>query len=106
MRRLLALPLLLAAACGEDAEVVVYTAPKEPSWRMLAAVVPAGDATWFFKLAAPSARALERKKEVEAFFDALKVEGGEVRWTLPPGWTEEKGGRATGSRRCGRATWS
>ena len=91
MRRLaLALPLLVAA-CGDDDQIRVYTAPKEPTWRMLGAVVPAGEATWFFKLAAPSARAAERKKEVEAFFDALKVENNDVRWTAPAGWTEEKG---------------
>jgi hypothetical protein len=94
MRRLGVWPILLLAACGENSEIEVYTVTKEPSWRMLGAVVPAGESTWFFKLVAPSPRALERKKEVEAFFDALKVENGEVRWTTPAGWTEEKGGRA------------
>jgi hypothetical protein len=92
MRRAwIAAALLLAVGCREDRTVRVYSAPKDPRWRLMAALVPAGDATWFFKVSAPSSRLSEVRKDVEAFFAALAVEGGDVRWTLPAGWREEKG---------------
>lgn len=84
--------LLLAAACGRADEARHYKAPKDPSWRILGAVAPAPTATWFFKLAAPAERLDSVKPEVVAFYAKLKLEDGQVRWTLPPGWTEEKGG--------------
>jgi hypothetical protein len=91
LRTWIAVAMLLAAGCREDRTVRVYSAPKDPRWRLMASLVPAADATWFFKLSAPSARLAEVKGEVEAFFATLAVEGGDVRWTLPAGWREEKG---------------
>ncbi len=79
------------AGCREDEGIRVYQAPKEPRWRMIAAVVPTPGATWFFKAVASSARAEEGKAEIERFLGTLKPEGEEVRWTLPAGWSEEKG---------------
>lgn len=84
----LALLLAALAACGDDGEIRVYTAPKEPVWRMLAAIVPAGESTWFFKLVGTQAEVEACKKDVEDFLAALKVEGNEVRWTLPAGWKQ------------------
>jgi hypothetical protein len=91
MRRAAAAVALLAAlaGCGEDETIRVYTAPKEPAWRMVAAVVPAGGATWFFKLVALAPRIEPLKAEVDRFLDGLKVEGDKVKWTLPEGWHEE-----------------
>lgn len=91
MKRAALAVLALLAACGEDDQIRVYTAPKEPTWRMIAGLVAAGDATWFFKVVGTSARVAERAKEVEDFLAALKPEADEVRWTLPAGWTEDKG---------------
>ncbi|HEX7898767.1 MAG TPA: hypothetical protein VF950_13470, partial [Planctomycetota bacterium] len=91
MKRAAIALLALLSACGEDETIRVYSAPKEPTWRMIAALVPAGDATWFFKVAAASAKAAPRRAEIEGFLGGLKVEGGDVRWTLPAGWKEEKG---------------
>ncbi len=91
MKRAAAVLLALLSACGEDETIRSYEAPKAPTWRMIAALVPAGDATWFFKVVAPTARAAPRKAEIEAFLNALKVEGGDVRWTLPADWKEDKG---------------
>jgi hypothetical protein len=88
---LLTLALLAAAGCGRQEEVRRYRAPKDPVWRILGAVVPVPGATWFFKLAAPADRIDPVKPEVLSFFQKLRVEDGQLRWTVPPGWTEERG---------------
>ncbi|HZE95807.1 MAG TPA: hypothetical protein VE981_02155 [Planctomycetota bacterium] len=82
--------LLLAAGCGREDEVRHYKAPKDPMWRILGAVAPTPGATWFFKVAAPSDRLDFVKPEVIALFRSLRVEDGQLRWTPPQGWTEEK----------------
>jgi hypothetical protein len=87
----LTLMLLLAAGCGRHEEARHYKAPKDPSWRILGAVAPTPTATWFFKLAAPAERLDTVKPEVVGFYGKLKIEDNQLRWTLPQGWTEEKG---------------
>jgi len=88
----LACVLLVAfsASCGKPAEVQRYKAPKDPMWRMLGAIVPAKGDTWFFKLVGPSTRLPAYKDEFVAFVKSLKVAEG-VTWTLPSGWSEQKG---------------
>ncbi len=88
---LLTILLLAAAGCGRQEEARHYRAPKDPTWRMLGAIAPAGGATWFFKLVAPAERVDPVKAEVLNFFTTLRVEGDRVRWTAPAGWVEEKG---------------
>lgn len=92
--RILAVAAILAAiaGCGPGEDARRYKAPKDPSWRMLAAIVPTKDATWFFKLVAPADRISAHKDETLAFFKTLRSEEGTIRWTLPAGWQEEKGG--------------
>jgi len=87
---------LLAAVlgCGPKEEVRRYKAPKDPTWRMIGAIVTAKDATWFFKVAAPTDRISATQEEVLSFVKGLRPDGGEVKWTVPAGWTEEKGGPA------------
>jgi hypothetical protein len=95
MRFLPVVALLAAVAgCGRNEEVRRYKAPKDPTWRMIGAIVPAKDTTWFFKVAAPTERIGAAQGEVLSFVQGLRVEGGEVRWTVPAGWKEEKGGPA------------
>jgi hypothetical protein len=95
MRILPAVALLLAVAgCGPDGEVRRYQAPKDPTWRMIGAIVSAKDATWFFKVTAPTSRIAAAQEEVLSFLRGLRVEEAAVRWTVPPGWKEEKGGPA------------
>lgn len=89
--RLLTILLLAAAGCGREEEVRHYRAPKDPVWRILGAVVPVPGATWFFKLGAPAERLDPVKTEVVGFFRTMRLEGGQLRWTAPAGWTEEKG---------------
>lgn len=89
---LLTLVLLSTAACGRQEEVRRYRAPKDPVWRILGAVAPTPNATWFFKLTSPADRVDAVKADVLGFFQKLKIEDGQLRWTVPQGWVEEKGG--------------
>jgi hypothetical protein len=83
--------LLVAAGCGRQEEVRRYKAPKDPSWRILGAVSASGGATWFFKLAAPADRIDGVRDGVVAFYKSFRTEDGRLKWTVPAGWTEEKG---------------
>jgi hypothetical protein len=87
----IAVLLALTAGCGRKDEVRHYKAPKDPMWRMLGAIAPMKDATWFFKVIAPSERVAQHKPEVLSFLGSLRSGEGKIRWTLPPGWQEEKG---------------
>jgi len=86
--------LVAVAGCGPSEEVRRYKAPKDPTWRMIGAIVSAKDSTWFFKVAAPTDRLASAQDEVVSFLRGLRPEEGEVKWTLPATWTEEKGGPA------------
>ena len=86
--------LLAVAGCGPEEEVRRYKASKDPAWGMIGAIVDAKDSTWFFKVTAPSDRIAAARTEVLSFVSTLKAEGAEVKWTVPPGWKEEKGGQA------------
>jgi hypothetical protein len=87
---------LLLGGCRKPEAVRHYQAPKDPMWRMVAAIVPAANETWFFKLVAPPARLLmTAKDEFTGFIRSLKI-AESVTWTLPPGWTAESG---SGERR-------
>lgn len=79
--------LAALAACGREEGIRTYRAPKDPTWRMLAALVPAGGETWFFKVTALTADLAPHKADVDAFLGGLKVDGSAVTWTLPQGWT-------------------
>lgn len=82
---------ILLAGCGKPPAVKAYRAPQDPRWRMIAAIVPAGDQVWFFKAVGSSPRLAMQRPALEKFLGALKVSGSQVSWTLPAGWTEEKG---------------
>jgi hypothetical protein len=90
----LALLLALSAGCGRNDEVRRYQAPKDPTWRMIGAIVSGKDATWFFKVTGPSDRIGAHKNDALDFLRGLRAVDGEVRWSLPSGWKEEKGGPA------------
>jgi len=95
MRLLPAVALLVAVAgCGRQDEVRRYKTPKDPTWRMIGAIVTAKDSTWFFKVAAPTDRIASAQSQVLMFLQDLRVEDGDVKWKLPAGWLEEKGGPA------------
>jgi hypothetical protein len=58
-------------------------------WRMVGAIVPSSDGTWFFKVVGPADRIGAHKEEVLSFVRSLRSEGGEIKWTMPPGWKED-----------------
>lgn len=59
--------------------------------RMLAAIVPRGETSWFFKLTGPNEAVANEMKNFVSFIRSLNFpEGGdgdgEPTWSLPPGW--------------------
>jgi hypothetical protein len=93
MRIAFLIPLLLAgASCGRQEEVRRYKAPKDPMWRMIGAIVPSKDGTWFFKVVGPADRVGSHKDEVLSFVRALRSEDGEIKWTMPRTWKEDHAG--------------
>jgi hypothetical protein len=107
--------LLSMAGCQKVDEVAVYTVAKPPAAvkprktpppvrpveprtapadgpsRILAAVVPHGAQTWFFKLTGPSAAVVAEAQPFLDFVKSLHFEGETPRWTAPDGWTERPG---------------
>ena len=87
-----AVAALFLAGCTEE-PVRVYEAPREKQ-RLLAAMVPADSATWFFKLMGNEDAT---KKNADAFWKFVrsvrfsKDNPEEITWTLPDGWTHEPG---------------
>jgi hypothetical protein len=61
---------------------------------MFAAIVPAKDAAWFFKLVVPAPAAGEVRKPFDDFLATVAVKPGDelTAWELPDGWTAEEGG--------------
>src|SRR5262245_1422032 len=98
---LLGLALLALAGCGPREEIRTYTAPPQPTppvaraeVRLLAAILPREDATWFLKLVGPQD---EVARHEDAFLKVLRSvkfddKGDDpISWTLPKGWTQQKG---------------
>lgn len=110
-RSLLALVCGLAATlllgCQHD-EIHKYKVPKEeeppqqakaeggrPAIRMLVAIFPQPDRTWFFKLMGLAQAVEEHKEEFDRFIQSVRfTPQGEkpVTWTAPESWQHEPGG--------------
>jgi len=100
-----ALAAALLAGCTSDDPIVVETVPKdsEPAPpvapapasadRMLAAILPHGDAAWFFKMTGPDSAVAGSKAVFLDLIKSVRFEGGQPKWTLPEGWSE-RGGNA------------
>src|SRR2546428_4514373 len=82
--------LLSGAGCRKQDPITHYRAPKDPSWRMVAALVPAKQETWFFKMVGPSTRIADGKDEFIRFIQSLSI-AESVTWKLSEGWTDEAG---------------
>jgi hypothetical protein len=86
--------LALAALAGCQQETVTsYRVPRldTPPPRLLAAIVPAGEKIWFFKLAGPAPEVAAHQAEFDRFVNSLNfLEAGDppVTWVLPEGWEE------------------
>ncbi|MCH2118386.1 MAG: hypothetical protein MK161_11880 [Pirellulales bacterium] len=95
---------LVFAACRPAASIRSYSVPKEPSKvaqapaleptdRMLAAIVPAGEKAWFFKVTGPLKPINSVAPEIDKFLEGIEVasDGEQPDWTLPAGWEEQPG---------------
>jgi hypothetical protein len=86
--------LILAglSGCQQD-EITHYQVPKTET-RLLAAIVPHGDRTWFFKLTGSAADVDGQKENFISFLQSVRfTDKGEepVTWTVPDGWQRGKG---------------
>src|SRR5262245_64782006 len=102
------LPSRLALVCGwaacllagcypkEDA-IATYSAPRdEPDVRvrLLAAVIPQTEKTWFFKLSGPRDAVGKEQDRFASFVQSVKFTGKSdppLTWTTPDGWKQESG---------------
>lgn len=103
-----AISLMIAGGCRKAEQIHSYTVPKEtkapvadaappanlgePTDRMLAAILPAGNQAWFFKVVGPIPAIEKREKELNDFFASIKfADDGKPKWTLPADWKEGAG---------------
>lgn len=87
--------ILLSALAGCKEEKITSYRAKKIHRRLLAAVVPLGDDTWFFKLAGPSDAVAEHKDEFEKFVGSVRFthkKDPPIEWTPPADWKAEPGG--------------
>lgn len=97
------IPLLatgLAVVCGGlvgcQEEIRRYKVPRveKPAQRMIAAIIPRDDRTWYVKVTAPASELEVHAKTIEEFIQTLEFPSSEpIKWTVPAGWhvsTEKK----------------
>ncbi len=108
--RLVGVLLLVAGAaisgCRQSEDIQTYIVSKEapppsaamaasgePTDRMLAAILPAGQQAWFLKVVGPLQAVDAAAPEVEKFFASVRPAAGTAppEWKLPDGWTEQQG---------------
>lgn len=101
--------LLSLAGCEKGAQISRYTVPKPPPppkvataqtaaktaveapGRLLGAIFPQGETTWFFKLTGPKDVLVEQADHFLKFVQSVHFEAEKPRWTLPEGWRETPG---------------
>lgn len=88
------LVLLLLAGCQQD-EITRYRAPRieKPQNRLLGAIIPHGEKTWFVKLAGPDKTVADQQTSFRAFVSSIRFpDKGElpVTWKAPEGWRPVK----------------
>jgi hypothetical protein len=79
----------LIAGCQQD-EIRSYTVAKPEQDRLLGAILPHGDSTWYFKLMGADSAVSEHKDEFDRFVDSVRFTDNAdapIAWTLPNGWT-------------------
>src|ERR1700739_3174762 len=65
------LPLAILAGCKEETSER-YRVPKPPQQRLLGAILPHGDRTWFFKLLGPEDAVEKHAKEFKQFVHSVR----------------------------------
>ncbi len=82
--------------CGTKEEIRSYPIPKEvvelPD-RMMGAILPTGDQTWYFKVVGPAAAMNKNADKITEFFQSIRVNEGAAKpeWEVPEGWGEQPG---------------
>ena len=79
---------LLLLGCQND-EIRSYRVPKAEATRLLAAIIPHGDQTWFFKLVGPASQIDEQKEAFDRFIHSVRFTDNAERpiaWTAPQDW--------------------
>jgi hypothetical protein len=89
------------AGCQSGDEIQHYRVPKpethaeaEPKVRLLAAIFPHTDKTWFFKFMGPTADVKAHEAAYDRFIRSVRLTEQEDKpptWTVPDGWTHEAG---------------
>ena len=90
---LIMLTAAMLAGCQHD-EIRTYKVEKPEQTRLLGAILPHGDSTWFFKALGPATIVAAHEAEFTTFLKSLRFSGPDDKplgWTLPDGWTLEKG---------------
>lgn len=84
------LALLLVGLAGCEKETITSYKGKRLHRRLLAAVIPHGDTTWFLKLVGPSDAVAKHEDEFKKFVQSVRFSDKEetpLEWDLPEGWT-------------------
>lgn len=98
------LTLVMVAGCGEDdirryqvqrLEPLKLPAKKQsfrPNQRLLAAIVPGSDKTWFFKLVGPLELVNAQAETFDGFVRSIHFHDDQaIDWTVPDGWRQQPG---------------
>jgi hypothetical protein len=94
--------LCFGTGCREADGISSYTVPKPPTSssaasepdRMLAAIIPNGPKSWFFKLTGPESSVAELADPFASFIGTVRFsegQGDDPTWTLPDGWRKREG---------------
>jgi hypothetical protein len=99
----------LAVGCESQAQIRTYPVKKEHATpaasapqvaasseatdRMMGAILPAEDRTWYFKITGPVAAMDKNAEALTAFFQTIRVPAGaeKPQWKTPEGWNEQPG---------------
>lgn len=82
------LAAMLVLGCQND-EIRSYRVPKPEATRLLAAIIPHGDQTWFFKLVGPASKIDGQKEAFDHFLRSVRFTDNAERpltWTVPKDW--------------------
>ena len=91
---------ILNSGCGYSDPVTVYEAvpvtrtldpamaagPREPKFRMIAAINDQTDATWFLKMTGSIAQVAAAEIKWQEFLASISFENGDPKWNLPESW--------------------
>jgi hypothetical protein len=92
---IVALALAVCAGCQPD-EIRTYQVGKAEMTRLLGAILPHDDSTWFIKMSGPASAVAGHDKEFTVFLQSLHFkDGGDkpLAWELPTGWKLDKANR-------------